>query len=249
MCMVHRGIVESIDDPKKLSRVRVRVEGVFGNIPTEHLPYASPRYIQKNNHDLPAVGSLVYIHFMNDDVMYPFWYTKNTVDLGLSDDDYKSAQVLINKDLSLYDSRGKVNLRFEESKGLTLSFSYNDTLSEIVIRPDNTIFIKNENTDKVVHITETISLGSEDVSAQPAVLGDTNNEALDKTNETIEELKDTIISNMDKLSNTASSSPYTSPLAPLFKLLSTELTANIDPLIAENTEFYPTTKSEVVTLD
>lgn len=90
--MFYKGIVEAIDDPKKLGRVRVRVFGVHTNnksdagdkknyLPVSDLPWASPMMpitspaiSGKGEFAIPALGSIVVIGFFDaEEMQEPFY--------------------------------------------------------------------------------------------------------------------------------------------------------------------------------
>jgi len=76
---IYRGVVESIDDPDRLSRLRTRVWAVHGDpsiTPTKSLPWAETSFEGGGGYDfgptdLPPVGSSVWIMFEQADPDYP----------------------------------------------------------------------------------------------------------------------------------------------------------------------------------
>lgn len=242
------GKVESIDDPKRLGRIKVRVNTVFDDIDTENIPFASPLFQDKEYHNLPPVGSVVMITFDNNDKYTPLWYhRKAEIDL-LSNDNYTSGTILLNKDLSAYNSDGSVQIWHDDSKGLTVSLTKNDITSNIELRNDNSIYLNNGK--KTVHIKdESISIGSEEESKEKATLGESNITALTEINDTIKELKDLIIKHNTLLGNSAVSSPYTAHLKPFLDNYNTEITSTINKLLESNNKAIKKTVSDIVTLD
>lgn len=248
------GTVIDNDDPKKIGRVKVRVNGVYDDIEESIIPWSLPKNVSFNRLDPPPKGSEVQIEFIEGEIMCPMWYVingKKASDMGVEDGDYTKSAVLLYKDLREYENKGIVRVMFTEKDGLTLEYEKDDNISHIQLRKDNTVFFKNSQFDKVVHISnESISLGTEDVSAEPAVLGDKNNEALDHTNETIKELSGIIemyATTMDKICKASS---ILRPLSVPHQLLENQLRLQISTTsFNRNKKFYPTTKSKIVSLD
>lgn len=71
----YRGIVESVNDPMRAGRVRVRVYGVYDNLPTNAIPWAErtdPLYMNSGGGFMtPDVGTLVWVEFEAGNHMLP----------------------------------------------------------------------------------------------------------------------------------------------------------------------------------
>lgn len=241
-------------DPKGIGRVKVRINGIYDDIEDDIIPFALPKNISFNRLDPPPIGSEVQIEFIEGEIMCPMWFVfngKKSTDMGIDDDEYTKSSVLLYKDLSEYSNEGIVKILFTEKEGLVLEYKKDDNISQINLRKDNSLFFKNSNFGKVIHISnESISLGSENKSKEPSVLGDTNNEALDYTNDTIKELSEIIESKTNSLFKVCMASSILRPLAPSFKTLETELKTKISSIaFKRNKNFYPKTKSKIVSLD
>lgn len=244
------GTVVSVDDPEKASRVQIKVKSVFDLIPDEHLPWAMPRYIDSQSHDLPAVGDLVMVKFLNNDIYFPTWFRIRKKSENLSDEDYKSSSVLIEKDLAKYDLDGQLSVRYTQSEGLLLELQRDGNMSQVIIRNDNTVLLKNAKTGRIIHISnESLSIGSEDKSQQPAVVGDDNHTAFDMVNDTIHKLSQLMDKHLEQLSKVAKSNPYTSLLSLPLKIYKKEVKLEIDKLHKKNADFFPETKSTIATID
>lgn len=244
------GVVVDVDDAQMASRIRVRVKTVFDEIPVEHIPWAIPRYLDGQSHDLPALGDIVQVKFMNNDKYYPMWYRVRGKSDALSSEDYKSGSVIFEKDLSRYDLDGRISIRWTESEGMVFQLLRADNNSTVTIRNDNTIVLTNGQTDRSIHISnETIVLGSEDSGQQPATVGDDNVSAHQKINDMVKTLSEIMEKNLNLLSSTARSNPYTSPLSPIFKKFGVEVKQQIKNIHKVNDDYFPETLSKVVTID
>ena len=121
---VYVGVVEDNIDPKKTGRCRVRVQKLFNEIPTEHLPWCSP-YIRTDgkSFELPAIGKIVNIIFDEGNIYMPYYiyadkYNINLQDKleSLSEDEYDKFVAL------LFDHRSRI---YSEKDGLTLDYLVN----------------------------------------------------------------------------------------------------------------------------
>lgn len=248
------GLVIDNNDPLKIGRLKVRVYGFYDAIDEAHIPWSLPKNIAFNRLDPPPINTEVQIEFLEGEIMTPIWFTyngKSATDMGISDADYTKSAVLLYKDLAEYDSSGKVKIVFTESDGLIMEYEQDGKVSHINLRKDNTLFFKNSNFDKVIHISnESISLGTETKSKEPATLGETNHKALDLTNDTIKEVATIIDMFSKEMFTICDATAILKPLAPSHKKLGDMLTLKIiNTLYKKNKDFYPKTKSEIVSLD
>lgn len=244
------GEVLSVDDPKFASRIKVKVITVFDEIPVDVIPWAMPRYIDGRSHDLPYVGEIVQVKFMNDDVNFPQWYRMRKNSENITKEDYPTSSTIIEKNLSKYGLDGYLSIRYRLSEGLALELTRNDKKSLIVIRNDNSIILTNGNTKKSIHISNnSLSLGSENKSQQPSVVGDDNHKALQKLNTTIKELSEEMEKNLKLVATAASASPYTKHLTSPIKKYASSVKSLIAKLYQANEDFFPETKSTISTID
>jgi murein DD-endopeptidase MepM/ murein hydrolase activator NlpD len=152
------GIVEDNKDPNRKGRIKVRVQTLYHNIALEDIPYAYPwGGISGKDFQVPAIGKLVNILFLSDDLYSPYYiYSENyNVNLqnklkDLSEDEYTNFVAL------LVDER--TNL-FVDSKELTIDHLYN----KMTIN-NNSINLELKDS------TQKLNLGTKD-STQDAVLG------------------------------------------------------------------------------
>lgn len=120
------GTVESNNDPKRLGRCRIRVLGVFDNIPKDDLPWASPnKDLNGNQFIIPDVGKICSIKFEDNDIYLPVYsyanhYNKNLEDKlkDLSEDDYRSMKAI------LFDD--KTQIYSNSSEGLKIDYKMNN---------------------------------------------------------------------------------------------------------------------------
>ncbi len=90
------GIVEDNKDPNRKGRIKVRVQTLYHNIALEDIPYAYPwGGISGKDFQVPAIGKLVNVIFLSDDLYSPYYiYSENyNVNLqnklkSLSDEEY-----------------------------------------------------------------------------------------------------------------------------------------------------------------
>ena len=218
------GKVKDVDDPKKLGRIRCEIWGRTNGIPKEALPWYIPRR-SKDCHDLPKIDETVEIFLINDDILLGYWNMmpqSNT--LELSDDDYKSAKVLLYRNLADNGDDGMIEISYRKSIGLTLHLRD----AEITERADGSILLKTKFDNRTIDICEkSISLGSESKSAEPGLLGDQTETAFNN-----------IVSVFNAIDKAASGNPYTVPISSAIKATIEQLKQQIKKI-----------KSEHVTLD
>lgn len=152
------GLVEDNKDPNRKGRIKVRAQTLYHNIPIEDIPYAYPwGGISGKDFQVPAIGKLVNILFLSDDLYSPYYiYSENyNVNLqaklkDLSEEEYTNFVAL------LVDERTNI---FVDSKELTIDHLYN----KITINNNSINHELKDNTQK-------LNLGSKDAD-QDAVLG------------------------------------------------------------------------------
>lgn len=246
------GTVVAVDEQEFTNRIKVRVHTVFDEIPVEYIPWAYPKFLTSTEFNYPAIGDVVYVVFDDNDENFPKWFTHrdisniSKVDTG----DLKSAMIVAEKDLSKYDLDGRLSIKYTKTDGIVIELQRNNNLSQICVRNDNTIFLRNAKTKQTIHISdECISIGSENTSAQPAVNGDDNHTALNKLNDTIQQLSNTMNDQLQKLATLAAQSPYTSHMQAGFNKYRKEVKKLIDKLHSDNANYFPETLSKAVRVD
>jgi hypothetical protein len=82
---VYRGLIEDVNDPDQLGRVRVRVKSIWSSqVPTDNLPWAeianSGSMSQQGLFSIPPVGSTAFVIFQEGNSSFPIiiggWYGK-----------------------------------------------------------------------------------------------------------------------------------------------------------------------------
>jgi len=156
---IFSGIVEDNIDPRRKGRVKVRIIGVFDNIPTSHIPWSSPQIIPYGgSYSIPPIGKTVSIKFDNGDIYSPYYiytdmYNINLQDKldSLSDEDYVSFySLLFSHKTQVYQDKD--------------NFIIDHLLNRIVMNNDNINIELKDNKRK-------INIGTEKAN-QRAVLGD-----------------------------------------------------------------------------
>lgn len=155
---IYIGLVEDNADPKRLGRVRVRVQSIFKQIPTEHIPWAYPfKGLTGKDVKIPAIGKMVNVRFNHGNIYDPIYlysqhYNKNLkrkLD-SLDKDEYA--------DFIAFNFDHKTQF-YVDNKGLTMDYLYNQ------------IHMDEENINlRLKDNTRNLNLGSTDAD-QEAVLG------------------------------------------------------------------------------
>lgn len=241
------GYVVDISDPKELSRVRVRVytrTDDDSKISTTLLPWYT-MYGNTKLHSLPALNEIVKIYLYDDDIHVGEYERIKKGQMNISAEDYKAARVLLLENLDDFEDSGRIEIAYRKSIGLELQLRE----SKITIRPDGSVSLYNKKYDKYIHLSNTsISLGTQEKSAEPGTLGQTNVDMLNQLNDTIHQLRDDLSNFAINQAKLAMTNPQTAHLAKGYTAVKnqiTKLTATFD----KNKQDFEKTKSKVVTLD
>ena len=272
------GFVEDNEDPKLEGRCRVRVLGKFDDridpedpesdfiIPTEHLPWAR----QSTNItggsssgggllSFPKVGALVSVKFNEGNIYMPEYFYNVHVSDEVKDEvqnSYQNSHVIVYDTAFGIDSEGEnqrdgehIKIFFTEEKGLMLDYATTEGSSIINIRPDNSIFIERAG-GKAIHIQQdTISIGKENESDEPAVLGEKNKEALESLADRIQGLATAIQTFATAQSGVAGAVFPLAALIPALTTLNTQAAVQLTQLSTVTRPKLPITRSSSVTVD
>lgn len=120
------GIVEDNQDPDKKMRLKIRVPYLHGSkeqIPTDNLPWSSPKKINDIIYNLPSINKIINVTFPTGELLFPQWENVEHLDVNLqkkieslSDNDYTkfislcynhNTQIFISNDegLNLYHKK------------------------------------------------------------------------------------------------------------------------------------------------
>ncbi|AFF28257.1 gp259 [Sphingomonas phage PAU] len=241
------GIVADISDPMKKSRVRVRVftrTDDESKISTDLLPWYT-LHGNTNLHSLPALNEIVKVHLYDDDIHVGEYERIKSTYLALSDEDYKSGRILLSENLDNFEDSGIVEVSYRKETGLELQLRE----SKVTIRKDGSISLYNKEYDKYIHLSnESISLGSDQKSAEPGTLGQTNVDMLNQLNDTINTLRDDLSSFLKDQAKLALSNPRTAHLAKGYIKCDATIT-KLTSTFKKNSSDFEKTKSKIVTLD
>lgn len=241
------GKVVDIEDPNKIGRVRCEVYGRSEGIPKDYLPWYTPLCWNKDTFDLPKVGEVVYVRLWKNDIHQGQWMLREHDDrFEMSDDDYKSGKILLRRYLEDWEDQGLLTIHYSKTDGLMIQLSE----TKVNLRRDGTIHLFSESLGKQIDITHgQISLGSVDVSDEPAVMGLQNNDCHEMQVDYTQWLCDTLYEGFMELSSVASQNPFTSPLAPVWSKLAGKIKGGSTPKTNEIKNFLPELLSNLVSLD
>jgi hypothetical protein len=247
------GKVIDNQDPDFEGKIKVRIFGKFDDVLDEDLPWARPLNMVTGGsstgsgfHSVPKVDSVVGISFDNGDMYEPEYFYHQHISDELKaeiEGSYTNAHSII------YDTEaqpGPIKIFFTEETGLMLDYNG----SQINIRPDNTVFIQHSG-GKVIHVQQdSISIGKENESDEPAVLGNKNVDAL---NALADQINNLAIAVQTYATAQATVCGAIFPLAPLSAAL-TALGTAAQPVITQiaapiKAATIPQTRSSSVSID
>lgn len=155
---IYIGIVEDINDPQKMGRAKIRVYGVFDDIPTADLPWAFPdsknpifgQAGKSGSISIPKNGAVVKVEFNQGDIMNPVYYEIQELEDTLKeelgkepfDQNYSGFHGL------LFDGDQKLKVWYTKEKGLTLMLDS----SRVNIATDNSITIEHKDTQSIIEL-------------------------------------------------------------------------------------------------
>jgi hypothetical protein len=246
------GEVVDNEDPTFNGRVRVKVKGKFDKFENDDIPWATPdTYFSggsssgAGNYDVPKVGAILGIIFDNGNIYNPRYFKIQHVSQELIDEVISVSDTPYTVKALWYDTDINLKTYFNEADGI--SISYKDSI--INMRDDNTIWLQH-NGGLGIHIQEDmISLGSETESAEPAVLGDKNVDALIELHDRIKDLTDAIKTFCTTQSSVTKAVYLLAPLTPGYDSLLAQVAGILGQLPNLLNTTIPATLSEKVSLD
>jgi len=161
------GIVEDVKDPNRKGRIKVRVQGLYNNLPLDDVPYASPyQSVDGRDFRLPAIGKIINVVFPFNNIYDPYYVFSENYNINLRSkledlDDKAYARFVA----LLFDDRTQI---YSDDDNLTLDYKYN----KITIDNNRINLELKDNGDRK------INLGTEDATQQ-AILGNHFMEWLD----------------------------------------------------------------------
>lgn len=246
---MHKGKVVANEDPKKMGRLRIAIENFFDKLPIEDIPWAWPRTPNgKSTYNNVAIGEYVAVSFNNGHLYAPIWEHITPKEAIISIDDYKAGCVLLDKQYEEFDGQGFARIYSSNGSGISYIYNNGKIQSTIHQRTDGTISIESNGT--MVHIKDgTISLGSENESDEPCVLGNKNVEALKALDASRSNIVAQLKSGFETLSAKCLTSPYTGHLAADFIQLATLIDTLDKKEAASNKTAIEKTPSQKTTLN
>ena len=161
------GIVEDVKDPNRKGRIKVRVQGLYNNLPIDDIPYASPyQSIDGRDFRLPAQGKIINVVFPFNNVYDPYYVFSENYNINLRskledlDDEAYGRFVAL-----LFDDRTQI---YSDDENLTFDYKYNKMTID-----NDTI-----NLELKDNVERHLNLGSADADQQ-AILGNHFMEWLD----------------------------------------------------------------------
>lgn len=241
------GVVKDNKDEEKQSRLRIQISGFNHSIPTDQLEWIEKSTASINNTlDVPAIDEVVYVVATNGQLRWRHmdFFDKEAMDQFVGDDNYLKSLVIAYKNLNKFESNGHFFIGWADSTG----FSIVKDDGRIEIRKDNSVLLYNGK--QSVHVNEDrISLGSENESLEPAVMGDQNKLSLEMLNDEIKALGNLTKQHMTLLGIACESSNFTKHLKPFVDNFGNNFKSRADEMFNQNNNQFPKTLSKIVSLD
>lgn len=146
------GIVEDVDDPLRIGRVKARIDWLFGDIPTADIPWANPKHTlffgkggMCGQFSVPKKGSMIEIWF-NDNNLYAPEY-RNIQELATDVRDELSKEYHGTHILG-FDGDEDLKMYYTKEKGLTFYLKG----SRINIAKDKSITVEHDETSSIIEL-------------------------------------------------------------------------------------------------
>lgn len=227
-CELRMGKIIDVADPDKQGRVKVEIYGYFDGCSKDEIPWSHILFRNHSGyHRTFKEDEIVYV-LLNKENIYEYYHldisAQNDALKEILDDSYENTEVIICREGTDANDNRVVQFFYSDSQGIIECFGD----CWIKITPEKHIQLITPYEHRTIDINEkSISLGSETESAEPGVLGDQNEDALNK-----------ILNMFKAIEKASNSNPYTKPISVALK-----------PLIKPLEDQIPKTKSEHITLD
>lgn len=253
------GEVVNVEDDAFQCRIKCQIDGVTRSLDTgkqiedDDLPwcYASP--VMMNMFDAPIVGDYVELDMSKGiyDMRWNHLDSRSDVARALLGDENEKVKVLVYDQTKRYDESAEDDNHFgifwSPEKGWTILYNH----STIEIRKDQSIILNTDAEESgKIHILKdgTISIGSENKSKEPVVMGDQNQKEFELVHKSITDFADKLDSLMKELAN-GCTNPYTLPLKPIFMKHTQSVKQIVDNDIKEADKHLPALLSAIATVD
>ena len=253
------GEVVNVEDDTYQCRIKCQIDGVTRSLDTgkqiedADLPwcYASP--VMMNMFDAPIVGDYVELDMSKGiyDMRWNHLDSRSDVARVLLGDENEKVKVLVYDQTKRYDesadSKNLFGIFWSPKKGWTIL--YNN--STIEIRQDQSIMLNTDAEESgKIHVLKngTISIGSENKSKEPVVMGDQNQKEFELVHKSISDFAAKLDSLMKELAN-GCTNPYTLPLKPIFMKHTQSVKKIVDDDIKEADKHLPALLSAIATVD
>lgn len=253
------GEVVNVEDDTYQCRIKCQIDGVTRSLDTgkqiedDDLPwcYASP--VMMNMFDAPIVGDYVELDMSKGiyDMRWNHLDSRSDVARALLSDENEKVKVLVYDQTKRYDESAEDDNHFgifwSPEKGWTILYNH----STIEIRKDQSIILNTDAEESgKIHVLKngTISIGSENKSKEPVVMGDQNQKEFELVHKSISDFAAKLDSLMKELAN-GCTNPYTLPLKPIFMKHTQSVKKIVDDDIKEADKHLPALLSAIATVD
>lgn len=150
------GEVVDIEDTLKIGRVKIKVYGLFDEIPTADIPWAYPGNNTTGGSvtgggffSVPKKGALVSVKFDQGNLYHPEYYYNQQISDEVKaevENSYENAHIIV------YDTvtSGAVKIFFTEEKGVMIDYQK----TQINIKPDKSVLVQTASGDSKIEIMD-----------------------------------------------------------------------------------------------
>ena len=155
-------IIEDVNDPLKIGRVKARIDWLFGDIPVADIPWANPKHTMffgtggmAGQFSVPKVGTIIELWFNDNNIYAPEY--KHIQELSKDVRDELQKEYLGTHILG-FDGDEDLKMYYTKKKGLTFHLKG----SRINIAADKTITIEHDTTSSIIELRGgTITMSSD----------------------------------------------------------------------------------------